>query len=550
MVIPNRFAIVASVLLFVGPIAFGQPRSPRFISPALTSTGAFRFGQNDFDVRYYGLRVRVDPAAKRLSGSVTINATATVPDLQAITLDLSNILTVESVTSENKPLRFTHDGEELRITLASPYQKGTVLSLVVNYSGTPKGEGFSFDTHESVPMISTYGLPFTARQWWPCKDTPSDKADTADIEITVPESLVAASNGKLISEKNNADGTRTFHWYVSYPIYPDVISLAITNYVTFTIPYNYAADASMPMMFYVYPEDLGKGKAQFAVLLDIMKSHVALFGQYPFIQEKYGVAEFAIHSYREHQTLPSFAAHILTGDHKYDRILAHELAHQWFGNAISVKSWSHIWLNEGFSQYAWALWQEHDLGRDAYVAAMKNLDRDDFEGSIFIRGQDTKNEDKMFSSTTFNKGAWVLHMLRHVMGDEGFFRALKDYIKIYSFKNADTEDYQAVCEKHFRKSLDWFFKQWIYAEGRPFYKYTWTVKAEAGKQVVQLKVDQIQTGTQTFRMPLDVVIATPTGDKSFIAWDENRSQIFRFEVEEAVKEVRVDPEGWVLKQVK
>src|SRR5262245_54909882 len=285
-------------------------------------------------------------------------------------------------------------------------------------------------------MIATYGMPYTARQWFPCKDTPADKAETADISITVPDKLVAASNGKLIAEKQNDDGTKTFAWRVSYPIYPDVISLAITDYRTFTLPYQYSAAESMPMTFYVYPEDLEKAKAQFALLPEMMKSHVGYFGEYPFLREKYGVAEFVVRSYREHQTLPSFGAHMVTGDHSFDRVLAHELAHQWFGNAISVKDWSQVWLNEGFATYAFALWRERTGGGKDYLEAMQKLERENFDGPLII--QNTRDKNMMFSNTTFFKGAWALHMLRHVMGDQAFFDSLKNYVKLYSFKNART----------------------------------------------------------------------------------------------------------------
>jgi aminopeptidase N len=397
-------------------------------------------------------------------------------------------------------------------------------------------------------MIYSYGLPFTAQQWFPCKDTPSAKADSADIAITVPAPLVTASNGRLVRTTTNRDGTTTFCWEVRYPIYPDVVSVAVTNYATFTIPYRYGPSEAMQMAFYVYPEHLEKAQRQFAVLPDMMKHYSALFGEYPFIKEKYGVAEFAKESFREHQTLPSFAAKLVTGGHEYDWILAHELAHQWFGNCISVKNWSHVWLNEGFANYAYALWKENTDGKTAYLDLMRGWDRDEFVGPVFIKDQTNKNS--LFSETTFQKGAWVLHMLRHVMGDEAFFNALKSYVKTYAYKNASTEDFESVCEMEYGRRLDWFFKEWVYGISRPHYEYAWQTKPGRDSNVIEVSINQTQVNPAVFEMPIDVVISTDKGKKTFVAWQKSKSQKFDFAVDGLAKRVELDPDGWILKSVR
>jgi aminopeptidase N len=501
----------------------------------------------NFDVKSYIIMLRIDPVAKSISGSVTVGATVASPRLRKISLDLADSLTVDSVESDGHSLKFTHDRNLVTMDLRHGYQRGSRFEVKVNYHGQPKGDGFSFGEHQSIPMISTYGLPFTAQQWWPCKDTPLDKADSVDLILTVPSPLVAASNGKLIREKKNDDGTRTFHWSVRYPIYPDTVSLAVTNYETFTLPYEYSPTRSMPMVFYVYPEDLSKAKTDFSVLPDIMNTYAAIFGPYPFLREKYGVAEFSVNSFREHQTLPSYGAPRITGDHKNDFILAHELAHQWFGNSISVKSWSDVWLNEGFATYGYALWRERHDGKTAYFQAMKKWDRADFAGSVFV--EDPKDQDKLFSATTFYKGAWVLHMLRHVMGDKAFFRALRNYVRAFSYRNAGTDDFKTACEKEYGHPLDWFFQEWIYRTGRPEYKYQWSVSRGGAKSVLMLTLDQTQTDTGTFRMPLDLVVTTSQGQKTFVIWDELKSQNFEFSLGEGVTQVTLDPDGWILKKL-
>lgn len=502
----------------------------------------------NYDVISYAIRLRVDPAAKMISGSVTVKALALVPSLSEISLDLADDMTVASVQSEAGSLEFKHSQNQISIKLGRRLKRRSIFTVTVNYQGQPKGEGFNFGEHNSVPMISTYGLPFNAQQWWPCKDTPLDKADLLDLELTVPSSLVAASNGKLIKEANNNDGTKTFFWSVRYPIYPDTVSLAITDYQTFTLPYRSSSTRLMDMIFYVYPSDLDKAKIDFGVLPAMMKNHAAIFGEYPFLKEKYGVAEFAVRSFREHQTLPSYGAPLITGDHRNDFILAHELAHQWFGNAITVKSWSHIWLNEGFATYAYALWREHLGGSKDYLEAMRKFDRGEFQGPVFI--QDPTDASKLFTPTTFNKGAWVLHMLRHVTGDEKFFRALKLYVKRYAYKNADTEDFRAVCETIYGQPLDWFFKQWVYGVNRPQYEYQWAATSVGGKHIVKLTINQTQTNAGLFRAPLDVVLTTTSGEKRFVVWDELKSQSFELLAAKDVTQLQIDPDGWVLKKIK
>ena len=513
-----------------------------------TAISRLESAESNYDVKSYRIALRIDPVAKSISGSVTMAAIVRSPGLSTVSLDLADNLTVVSVSSEGNELKFTHDQNRVAAELRHWYQRGSRFEVTVKYHGQPKGEGFSFGEHQSIPMISTYGLPFTAQQWWPCKDTPLDKADSVDLVLTVPDQLVAASNGKLISQKRNDDGTTTFHWSVSYPIYPDTVSLAVTNYETFTLPYQYSRHRSMPLVFYVYPEDLRKARTDFSVLPDIMKTYAAVFGPYPFMREKYGVAEFSVNSFREHQTLPSYGAPRISGDHKNDFILAHELAHQWFGNSISVKSWSDVWLNEGFATYAYALWIEHRDGRPAYLEAVNKMDRPNFSGSVFIANP--KDEDRLFSATTFYKGAWVLHMLRHVMGDKPFFHALRTYVRTFSYKNASTDDFKKVCESEYGHPLDWFFKEWIYGSGRPEYKYRWTTVSHLGnKYRLELTVDQMQKDSGVFVMPLDVVVTTSSDERKFVVWDRLKSQVFEFFLEERIAQVKLDRDGWVLKTI-
>jgi aminopeptidase N len=501
-----------------------------------------------FSIQHYDLDIHIDPSRKLIVGRARLHLRVASDELHTVSLNMADTLTATSVQSDGKSLQFEHHDNHLTVNFERPYKAASCLDLGIDYESDSSGHGLVFDEHKSTPMIYSYGLPFTAQQWFPCQDEPADKADSADITITVPTPLVAASNGTLTRTTLNNDGTTTFRWEVRYPIYPDVISVAATNYATFTLPYYHGDSEPMPMAFYVYPEDLGKAQKQFAILPEMLRHHVAAFGEYPFIKEKYGVAEFAKASFREHQTLPSLAAKLITGNHEYDWILAHELAHQWFGNCISVKNWSHIWLNEGFANYAYALWKENTEGANAYRKIMREWDKDEFAGSVFI-GDPTKKQD-LFSETTFQKGAWVLHMLRHVMGDQEFFTALKSYVKTYAYRSASTEDFEAVCEKKFGRSLDWFFKEWIYGTNRPVYEYRWREQPMGDQSLVTVEIVQTQTNADVFEMPIDIAIETNNGQLTAVAWQKSRSQTFEFRVTGEAKRVELDPRDWILKRVK
>jgi aminopeptidase N len=498
------------------------------------------------DVQHYRLDLRVDPASKALRGVVEIQAQLLSNTPTELTLDLSRALTVHSVALDGKPADFQRNDDQILVAVKQLPRKGKVLSIAVTYHGTPEGKGFTFAERNGQPAISNYGLPFTARQWWPSKDDPADKADSADIIITVPAPLTAASNEKLVATDTNVDGARTYHWRVGYPIYPDTVSVAIAEYNVFEDEYRAANGAVMPLQFYVFPPDEEKARRDFSVLPDMMRNHVRRFGEYPFLREKYGVAEFATNSFREHQTLPSYAEKLITGDHANDAILAHELAHQWFGNSLSIRDWRHVWLNEGFATYAAMLWQEDQNGRAAYQAEMNRIATEDLQGPVFMA--DVTDSKKLFGAATFYKGAWVLHMLRHVIGDQQFFAALKAYVTEYSYRNVATEDFRAVCERFYGKSLDWFFAQWIYGVSRPTYRVSWA----AADDQLAVTIRQVQTDAGAFRMPIDVLVTTAAGATRHIVWNDRSEQTFEIPMGRRVTDtdianVNIDPDDWILK---
>ncbi|NIR47734.1 T9SS type A sorting domain-containing protein [candidate division KSB1 bacterium] len=507
--------------------------------------------RSDFDVTHYRIQLDVDPYARTITGKVTTKAVSKISGLNEVTLDLFYNMTVDSVVSNGSSLDYTHSDNEVTIPLARAYGKDESAELTMYYHGRPlTGVGFgsfNFGFHNGKTIISTLSEPFGAPTWWPCKDNPADKADSVDIVVTVPDHLVVASNGTLTLETDNGDGTKTFHWAERYPISTYLVSLAITNYERFTDYYRHSETDSMEVQFYVYPEHLAAAQEDFNVTVPMIECYASLFGEYPFIDEKYGMAEFAWGGAMEHQTCTSYGSALIRGDHYYDWVVAHELAHQWFGDLVTMKRWSHIWLNEGFASYAEALWAENIGGEAAYHRYVKSFDLGFFPTSVFVH--DSTNIDMLFSRTVYDKGAYVLHMLRHVMGEASFFNALRNYAQKFAFGNATTEDFRSVCEAEFGHSLDWFFRQWVYGFHRPSYEYRWSDSPADGQHIITLDLDQVQTRTGPFKMPLDIVLETASGNTTIVVWDSLASQRFQFVMNGEVTKLQIDPDGWVLKDV-
>jgi aminopeptidase N len=393
------------------------------------------------------------------------------------------------------------------------------------------------------PIIWTLSEPFGASSWWPCKDDPGDKADSVRLEITVPRGLIAASNGLLIDTLTNTDNTITYIWVTKYPISTYLVSLAISNYIRFDDTYS-GGGTDMPLTYFVYPELYTDALQDFGVTVDMIGFFSSVFGEYPFIGEKYGMAVFPWGGGMEHQTLTSYGAALVRGDNRYDYINAHELAHQWFGDLITMRFWSHIWLNEGFASYAEALWYEHLGGKQAYLNYMQSQYRPNFRGSLFVT--DSTNSSALFSGTVYDKGSWVLHMLRGVLGDSVFFDCLRTYAADPDLRygNAVTEDFQAVCETISGKDLAWFFEQWVYREGRPDYSWSWNVSGE-GPYYTELAIKQ--NTTDPYRMPVQIRLQGPGLDTLYTVWNSLRLQSYTFATSAKPTALLFDPENWILK---
>ncbi|HEX7358120.1 MAG TPA: M1 family metallopeptidase, partial [Ignavibacteriaceae bacterium] len=304
-------------------------------------------GDSNYDVKYYKLDISVNHLAHTISGNVTCKAQIVNPNISTIYYDLTTPLTVDSVFVNGQAASFTRGSNKLNITLNTTLNTGDEFTTLVYYHGTPGSSGFGsfeFSSHNGTPAIWTLSEPYGAKDWWPVKDTPADKADSADFWITVNTSLIPASNGKLMAIVNNGDGTHTYKWKSSYPIAQYLLSMAITNYAEYTNYYRYSPTDSMPINHFLYPESLNSNITQLDKTPGMIEIYSEHFGQYPFLNEKYGHAQFGWGGGMEHQTITSMGGFS-------DGLISHELAHMWYGDAITCKDWHHIWLNEGFATY-------------------------------------------------------------------------------------------------------------------------------------------------------------------------------------------------------
>ncbi len=492
------------------------------------------------------LQIRVNPS--NLIGAVTMTARVTAETVASAVLDFTNSLTVDSVTVAATRTSFARSAGLLVVTLDRTYTRDELLVLTVFYRGVPTGSGFGSFIFSSqlngTPWIWSLSEPYGARDWWPCIDHPTDKADSVDLRITVPGTFKAGSQGILAEIVQNGDGTRTFVWKHRYPIATYLVSVAVTNYAEFSDWYRPSAADSMEVLNYVLPEALQTARAQLPRTVRMLEVFSDLYGEYPFVKEKYGHAQFGWGGGMEHQTMTSLGAFS-------EGLVAHELAHQWFGDMITMRTWPDIWLNEGFATYSVALYYEKVYGREAYQSYMRSNLQSAMNAVVSLRVRDTLSIATLFSSSlVYSKGAAVLHMLRRVVGDSLFFAGLKAYASDprLRFNTASTEDLRGVFEAITGQLLRYFFDQWVDGTGYPIYSFLWGSEAEAGGYRVRVALSQTNAvGSATvFRMPIDVTFYGGGTSTIGNVFNDSLTQVFDFHLPFKPDSVRLDADGWLL----
>ncbi|HEX7585976.1 MAG TPA: M1 family aminopeptidase, partial [Prolixibacteraceae bacterium] len=423
----------------------------------------------NFDLIYQQLNFTVDPAVNQIAGSVFSNVKFLKDNISQIQFDLVDSLVVDSVKCNQVMTTFTHSGNKINITLLMPMQKGSISSSEIFYHGAPPQTGFGSFTvskHNNIPVIWTLSEPYGARDWWPCKQSLADKIDSLDVFITCPSQYRAASNGKLISDIVSGE-KRTAHWKHRFPIATYLVAIAVTNYETYSDFLDLLDGKKIEVLNYIYPEYLATAKTKSAEILSVLQFYNSKFITYPFASEKYGHAQFGWGGGMEHQTM-SF---MTTLDFE---LVAHEMAHQWFGDYITLSSWHNIWLNEGFATYLTGLVYEN-LKEGYFWPIWKAIQVKNItsvpDGSVYV--SDTANVSRLFNGRlTYTKGAYVLHMLRWEMGDEKFFQGMKDYLTDPAIANGFAS--QVTFVKHMETAADTsfteFFNDWYYGEGYPTYR--------------------------------------------------------------------------------
>ena len=493
----------------------------------------------DYDVRFYGLALDLNPTTRILTGTTTVEAVVTAESLTQLQLDIGNQLVVSAARAGGSATTLATGAGILTIDLDREYVGGETVTVEVDYAGNPAGSSFGWSTYGGQPLVWTLSEPYGARTWWPCKDVNTDKADSVALDVTVPSNLVVASNGVLEAVTTPVAGKNTYHWRERYPISPYLVSVTAHPYAVINGVYHRQAGGTMPVVHYVVPSQLTNATSGFAVTVNMLGAFAEAFGEYPFVEEKYGHAQFPWGGGMEHQTCTS----LYIGQYS-PGIIAHELGHQWFGDLITCADFSHIWLNEGFATWLEAYWLEASNGTVAYhqeMAAARYLGA----GTIFV--EDPTDFQAIFDfDLTYQKASWVPHMLRHLMGDTAFFAGLQQYRVERGFGSATTEQFQAVMETACGLDLTAFFQQWIYGQYYPRYDFAWTSEPAGTGWRVRLRIEQSQTDTGLFVMPLDVRIDTVDGPLTFVVQNDRIEQWYAFEVPSTPLGLALDPQNWVL----
>ena len=478
----------------------------------------------NYDLKYQRLDVEVDPAVLFISGSVTSHFLPN-QNMSSIYFDFTNTIPVSQVVYHGQNLNFQQlSTKELKIDFPSQIPANSLDSLTVHYSGVPDNSGrasFFVGTKYGYPTLATLSEPYGAQNWFPTKQSMNDKIDAMDLKITTPDQYSVGANGKLMSETLVPGNKKQTFWRTQYPMAAYLAAISVGN---FTKTNDIIGNPSFPYVNYVYPDTYANPEVVATLewtktVMQILEEHL---GPYPFSSEKYGHMEFNVNgAAMEHQTMSSMNSFPKNA-------VVHELAHQWFGDKITCGAWNDIWLNEGFATFSEHIVFEKNLMTHpefmAHLSNQINIITSLPNGSIYVSDSDLGNVSVVFSGRlSYIKGAFVLRMMKWILGDDVFYQALRDYASnpTFAYKYAKTEDFKNQLLVSTGKDFTEFFNDWIYGQGYPTYTIKWN--QHSGEPNINFLVSQTQSDSSVsfFEMPLPIKVTGTNGETVLLVLDHN-----------------------------
>jgi aminopeptidase N len=503
--------------------------------------------QASVDAVHYAFRLAIGDDTNEIAGETAVTLRFTSGDVSAVTLDLASAaagtgMTVESVTSAGGSIAFRHEAGRLTLTLPAPPRASEQRTFTVRYRGVPANGLRMLKNKFGERVFFSENWPDNARQWLPMIDHPYDKA-TSEFIVTAPARYQVVANGLLQEETDLGDGRRRTHWKQSVPIASWLNAIGVAQFAV----HHDGLVKGVPHQTWVYHQERDAGPAWFETrsrqAMEFFSEHVG-----PYAYEKLANVEAAgFGGGTEHASAIFYGeASILT---KPDTgLIAHEIAHQWFGNAVTEHDWDDVWLSEGFATYFALLVAEHHEGRDAFVAGLQRsratvfaLERDN--PGVAVQHRNLADMRKVLNRIIYQKGGWTLHMLRYRMGTANFWAGIRDYYQRFLNGNASTDDFRQVMEAHGGRDLSAFFAQWLQRAGSPVVEGGWRYDAAARRVVVDLV--QTQPG-DAYLLPIEIAVTIGGTTRIETVDFTQKQQRFEVTAEQEPTAVTIDPNTWVL----
>jgi len=507
-------------------------------------------GEGNYDVKYLRFRLNVTDTSTYIQGAVATTAQVTATSMSDYVFELGSTINIDSAKVNGTLLPVTTTGFVRRITLPAALPAGTMFTAEIFYQGAPpSGAGFFNGVTHSLSaggthMMYTVSDPWVALNWWPCKQSVNDQIDSVDMYVTVPYGVADGSNGLLLNVDNTTTpGYSTYHWQTHYAIDYYLISIAVAKYGEYKSYMHFTGSADTMLIHNFFLDTAAFNpvyKANFDSLNQFIDYFSGLYGRYPFWQEKYGVCYTDLGGGMEHQTMTTIGV-------PGTDIIAHELAHQWFGDHVTYKTWGDMWLSEGFATFSEQLFLNHFWG-----AAAAKTHRQGYLSQALTQAcgmtyvNDTTTSDSLFTTNQYQRAALIINTLRYMAPEDSlFFKVLRTYQSAYGFGNAGTADFKAIAESIYGFALDTFFNQWIYGRGFPVFKVSWN-QAGSTVWVKLIQTRSCNAYNNHFYTPVQLALRSAAADTMVKVYSTIDTQVFSFNWSATMTGAALNPDVWTL----